>query len=142
MIVIGIDPSSQDKGHGVAIYIDGELKELSMMLTADIVLTLFEKYGKDAVYSIENVCANNATWSGRGENQRHIGKMQQSMIELVRWLDRFDINYVLHKVSKKWKEDEPVFKKITGWSKQSNKDTRSAAYFGYLEVKNPIFITK
>jgi len=153
MIVIGIDPSSQDKGHGVAVYDNGVLIELHMMKTIDIVLSLFEKYGKDAVYSIENVCANNFVY-GRNENskdskdvhgekKRILGMCQQSQIELTRWLERFGINYVLHDPTRKnWHKNKKLFESATGWNRQSNDDTRSAAYFGYLEVKNPIFITK
>ena len=143
MITIGIDPSGADKGHGVATYLDGNLIGLDMMRNVDIIKTLINERNRDQIiFSIENVLQNNCIFTknvtGRKRIDQNIslkvGRCQQSQIELMWWLDDLSIPYVLHKPSSQWKENENLFKRITGWEKSSNKDTRSASYFGYLQV--------
>ena len=93
--------------------------------------------------SIEDVCSNNFVYSCNVKASkavhatvaRSVGRCQQAQLELMRWLDYYHILYVLHKPQKgNWAKNKAQFEKITGWTKQSNEDTRAAAYFGYLEV--------
>lgn len=65
----------------------------------------------------------------------HIGRCQQVQVELMRWLDHMGIAYRLHKPQRgNWSKDKTTFERVTGWSGKSNEDTRSAAYFGFLEA--------
>ena len=142
MIVVGIDPDST--AHGVATYIDGELEELEQLNNLQIVNRLASNYwGKSPVFSIENVNGVSAAFGARDARAninvklkmaQHIGMCKQSQIELQRALDSFGIHYKRHKISKLWKKDKEQFQRITGWSGLSNEDTRSAAYFGFLEA--------
>lgn len=140
IMIIGIDPDS--KKHGVALYRQSALTELWQLDTVSLV-RLFNQEWYDSLVSIENVCANNFIYSRNKTNKssvnnsiaRKLGRVQQAQIELIRWLDHYSINYVLHQPQKgNWADDKNLFEKVTGWTKKSNKDTRSAAYFGYLAI--------
>ena len=53
----------------------------------------------------------------------------------MQWLDSLGVPYKLHKPQKgNWAKDKARFEKVTGWKGRSNEDTRSAAYFGFLEI--------
>lgn len=139
MIVVGVDPDS-DK-HGVAVYKDGELIELTCMDNPELVTRLKQYDG--VIVSIENVKANKAVYRqhssnrvrAQGEIGRCLGLVQQSQIELEKWLYLYGIAFVLHKPQKgNWAKNKEQFEKATGWKGRSNADTRSAAFFGYLAL--------
>ena len=140
-IVIGIDPDSEK--HGVSVYLDGKLTGLNCLSLVEIV-KMIPLWGAECdvlEFHIEDVCASNAVFR-IGDNQkiagamgRSIGKVQQSQVELERFLASYLIFPVKHKISKMWKKDKAQFEKITGWAGRSNEDTRSAAYFGWLGCK-------
>ena len=143
-IIIGIDPDS--KAHGVAVYEDGKLISLecfSLMGVMGILKNFRESLpGLDDIeVHIEDVCANNAVFRAGGNAKvnmsiaRRLGMVQQSQTELERMLIRFHIVPTKHKISKMWKKDKAQFEKVTGWTGRSNEDTRSAAYFGFLGLK-------
>lgn len=140
-IIIGIDPDSE--AHGVSVYMDGKLTGLNCLSLVDIVKLIPQWQDEAEVleFHIEDVCANNAVFRA-GNNQkvagamgRSIGKVQQSQVELERFLASFLIFPIKHKISKMWKKDKAQFEKVTGWTGRSNEDTRSAAYFGWLGCK-------
>lgn len=146
-IVLGIDPDSDS--HGAAIYKDGVLIALHKWNTIQVIEYLNHIDGEagSIIVSIENAMANqfvyarnrNGSTSNQSKIAMHIGRCQQSQVELMRWLDNFNFMYVLHKPQKgNWAENKDQFEKLTGWKKQSNSDTRSAAFFGYLGVKNKV----
>jgi len=138
--VVGVDPSAADKGHGVAVFNDGKLESLAMMKRMELVNTFVNK--SDVVFSIENVLANNFQYgkhvSGKDRVDKKkmlsVGRCQQSQLELMRDLEYYNIPYLLQTPSSKFKEGSEIdlFKRLTGWNKQSNQDTRSAAYMGFI----------
>ena len=142
--VIGVDPDS--KAHGVAVYCGGALSYMASMPLMDL-LELAREEEKDKAHcllSIEDVMANQFVYSRNQHSSKaaqskismHIGRCQQSQVELMRALDHMGICYELHKPTKgNWAKNKPMFEKATGWTKRSNEDTRSAAYFGYLALK-------
>lgn len=141
MIIIGVDPDS--KAHGIAVYSDDgvlvgvdnmELMKIRDMLTSFV---------SEVLFSIEDVCANNFIYSrNKTKNEkvnqsisRSVGKCQQAQVELVRMLDYLDVKYKLHKPQKgNWAKNKNQFERVTGWTKRSNEETRSAAFFGFLEL--------
>ena len=145
-IILGIDPDS--KAHGVAIYDDKGLNVMQSMPLMSIML-LLAMWANDGMcfdiieVHIEDVCGMNAVFRQRQKaNQainmkmsNSVGKCQQAQIELERVFEYYKIKVVKHKISKMWKKDKVQFEKITGWVGQSNEDTRSAAYFGWLGCK-------
>lgn len=150
-IVIGIDPDS-DK-HGVAIYHDDKLVKLEMLslmgLIQEVMYIPTRTAGGEAItlrFAIEDVCANTFVYSRNVKSNpkiqstvaRSIGACQQSQRELTRLLEFFNIPYSLYKPTKgNWSKNKSKFQLVTGWSSRSNEDTRSAAYFGFLEsMKN------
>ena len=141
-IIIGIDPDSNK--HGVAIYQGKELIDLRSLRLVDF-FSLDCEF-KITETHIENVCGNNATFSKsfvKNERagttvSRSLGMCQQAQIELERVFELLCIKVIKHKISSNWKASGPgkrILENHFGWSKQSNEDTRSAAYFGYLGVK-------
>jgi len=142
--VIGIDPGST-KGHGVAVYEDGELVniEMSELMPLYALLTTLKQSGSVIVH-IEDVMAQKAVWHGRKQSKAAYGKTSQnvalckwSQVEVERMCEYIDVQVVKHKVSKCWKtgNGKAQFEKVTGWKGRSNEDTRSAAYFGWLGVQ-------
>ena len=142
-IIIGVDPDA--KAHGVAEYWDGELvnlRSMPLVFLYDMLQNIRPKC--DLEVHIEDVCANNAvfmkpkrSYSGKDlaevkARARTLGMCQQSQIEIERICDHLGAKVVKHKISKMWKKDKAQFEKVTGWSKRSNEDTRSAAYFGWI----------
>ena len=137
-IVIGIDPDSER--HGVAVYINGELAELSVLSLMDI-FDRFRGASFPVVFSIENVMAQSFVYTRNNQQSKaaqakvgvSIGRCQQAQVELMRMLDYIEAPYILHKPSRRnWADDKLAFEKATGWKGKSNADTRSAAYFGWL----------
>ena len=142
MMVIGIDPDS--KKHGVAIYRNGKLTNLEMMDNIEFI-DVFRPDSEllKVLVSIENVCANNFVYARNNKGGKSIvaniamkiGRCQQAQTELMRWLDHYKVDYVLHKPQKgNWAKNRKQFESVTGWKGQSNEDTRSAAYFGWLAI--------
>ena len=143
MIIIGIDPDS-DK-HGIAIYSHGILVDLKEWRLTDVIDFIKDDPDVDIMFSIEDVMANNFVYK-RNEKKskkvqceiaRRTGRCQQSQVELVRMLDHYGIKRQLHKpMAGNWAKNKPLFEKVTGWQSRSNKDTRSAAFFGYLALQS------
>lgn len=138
--IVGIDPGSNR--HGVAIYNNRKLQSLHNMQAPEIIDTY--RY-LDCLFVIENVTANKGVY-GRNDQQtkkaqgkvgQNVGACKQAQVELMRWLDHYSIPYVLYKPQAgNWAEtkNKPIFERITGWGGKSNRDNRSAAFFGYLEI--------
>lgn len=141
---IGIDPDSQ--AHGVAFYRDDKLVALHclpLMALLEMVLALKEE-GHKLKFHVEDVAHNRAYWHNRTANKNSFGKAasdmglcRQAQIELVRALDYYQFDYHLHRISKMWKDQKgkKQFERATGWTKASNEDKRSAAYFGYIGLR-------
>lgn len=143
--IIGVDPDS--KAHGIAVYENGKLITLKC-LTLMQVMDLIKSIGSDSSaieFHIENVCGQNATFSksfvknARASTtvSRSLGMCQQAQTELERMIESFGIKIVHHKISKQWKSaitGKASFEGHTCWQGQSNEDTRSAAWFGWIGV--------
>lgn len=142
---IGIDPDSNKSG--IAVYKNGKLihcKSMTLMNFMDLLIGM-KKDGHIHAH-IENVCGNNARFAKSGVKNakaatavnRSIGMVQQSQRTIEEMLNHLGIGYTLHPISSKWKGEngKREFELVTGWKGQSNEDSRSAAYFGYLGVRN------
>jgi hypothetical protein len=148
--IVGIDPDS--KKHGVAVFNQGELIRLCTMNTPRIVSELIPNLSVHAnatksgiLFAIENVLQNDfiytrntkSTKAAQSKVALHVGRCQQSLQELMAWLEHLKIPFVLHApTSRNWHDNKPLFEQRTGWGKPSNDDTRSAAYFGWLELQS------
>lgn len=139
-IVIGVDPDAEK--HGVATYVGGALTALKMLSCVGLVDEI-NHLGDMALVSIEDVMSNQFVYgrnrqgnkSAQNKIAMHIGRCQQAQVELMRWLDWYEIPYVLHKPQRgNWAKDKSQFERVTGWTGQSNEDTRAAAFFGFLAL--------
>ena len=137
--IVGIDPDSE--AHGVAVYVDGKLEFLGNVSLMGIIT---DPYFMDGHFAIEEVCKQthlykkHKTKNARADQgiTRRVGMNQQAMQELVRALEWHGVTYELHHPSSAWKKNTAMFEKITGWKKRSNQDNRSAAYFGFLAIRD------
>ncbi|MFC4699367.1 hypothetical protein ACFO4O_04240 [Glaciecola siphonariae] len=145
-VIIGVDPDAQK--HGVAVYRNKQLRELSTLTLVDImkkiVAPAVEDESIELFFAIEDVCANTFIYSRNMKKNlslqsrvaRNVGACQQSQVELMRFLDDLKISYALYKpTSGNWAKNKKRFELLTGWNQRSNEDTRSAAYFGYLAAR-------
>ena len=140
MLIIGVDPDST--AHGIAIYDDGELLTL-LKWPLILAVEAMQAGGANALWIIEDVCANKFIYARNTKKgalglsiAQDIGKVKQAQIELIRFLGHYGIEYKLVKPQKgNWAKNKAQFEKATGWTKRSNEDTRSAAYFGWLYAK-------
>lgn len=143
-IIIGCDPDSSKSG--IAIFnTDGLLISLSCMGLIDI-YKCFDAYTKtgEVELHIENVKANKSVWHNKKGSQaaygmtcQKVGQCKQVQTEIERISNHLDIKVIHHGVSKMWKDSKIGKAALAdlGWHGQSNEDSRSAAYFGYLGVK-------
>ena len=147
-IIIGCDPDSNKSG--ISTYINGRLADLTCLSLIDIYFHVddlcirFEP--SEIELHIENVKGVSGIFAQRtsGKNKgialkmaQHVGMCKQVQTEIERIAEHFGIKVVKHQVSKMWKDSaagKAVLKDL-GWTGQSNEDGRSAAYFGYLGVK-------
>jgi hypothetical protein len=148
-IILGCDPDVD--GKGFAIYERDKL--VNLLKLSNIELLEFFKM-QDTVGNIHNIelhiedlCANKSSAFGHKSRQTKqvqnkiselVGRCKQIQLEVEKIATHFDIKIVRHKVSSKWKDaaGRKEFERFTGWKGQSNPDTRSAAYFGYLGTLN------
>ena len=141
--VIGVDPDSNKSGY--AFYVDGKLTTLENWYLPELYnFLMFTDEEEKPIFSIENVLANNFIYQRnkqknlalQGKMGINVGRCQQAQQEIMRALDYFEWPYVLHKPMKgNWAKNKDEFKRVTGWKGQSNEETRSAAFFGFLEVR-------
>lgn len=141
--VIGIDPDSER--HGLAIYEDGKLITCATATVIEIVDShLPMLIGNRMLVSIEDVMSNQFVYARNTRSNKtvqskiamHIGRCQQAQIELMRWLEHLNVEIVLQKPqSGNWAKNKAQFERITGWAGRSNEDSRSAAFFGYMALK-------
>lgn len=138
MIVVGIDPDA-DK-HGVAVYEDGRLIHLARCQAVEIM----EHHEEGTVYAIENVMQNQFVYRRNKKSSKaveskvamSVGRVQQAQVELMRLMDHHDMPYRLYPPQQgNWAKDRTMFERVTGWTGNSNEDTRAAAYFGWLALK-------
>jgi hypothetical protein len=140
---IGIDPDSER--HGYAVYENGRLIVCGTATTVEIITGhLPDLLERGAVrFGIEDVMANQfvygrnvkASKAAQSKVAMHIGRCQQAQLELMRWLERYDITVILHRPQRgNWADNKAQFESVTGWAGRSNADSRSAAFFGWLTL--------
>ena len=140
--VIGIDPDC--KKSGVACFKDGKLTELQNLNLINFV-SCCKQVRLDGVEDYTLVIEDGNLISGlysrnKNNNTRvqhkiseHIGANKQRATDLIEIAKYYGITVVRQKPRKgNWADKKQMFEKVTGWNKQSNPETRSAAFFGYM----------
>lgn len=143
-IIIGCDPDS--KKSGFSVYRNGKLYWLfckTLLETIELFKSQVKLKSFDCVeLHIENVAGTSTAFTAKNAKTlpaklkiaQNIGQCKQVQIEIERVAESFGITVVHHALSSKWKKERAVFEKTTNWKGQSNEDSRSAAYFGYIGV--------
>ena len=142
-IDIGVDPDSN--AHGVAVYQDAQLSQVLCLPTIKIIgLRQPMPESNHVTWHIEDVMKRDIVFGQKltpnamvnMKIAHGIGRCSQSQLELENLLKYFFPNdHIIHYgISDKWKDKDgkKEFKTLTGWTKRSNEDSRSAAYFGFL----------
>jgi len=148
MIVIGVDPDS--KAHGIAIFENEKLVALHSFQLFELFDWLNENVSDKSgvIFSIEDTLATNTIYAknrqaGKEAQSKvgiHIGRCQQAQVELERMLARLGYGVTKSRPSRSdWKNNGAMFERVTGWTKRSNPDTRSAAYFGWILASKGAF---
>lgn len=138
--VIGIDPDC--KKSGIACFEDGKLLtldnldliEFNEMCVSYIGLTnvtfVIEDGNMISGLYHRNTNRNKAVQHKISER---IGANKQRATDLIDIAKHYGIKVVRQKPRVgNWAKKKPMFEKWTGWTKQSNPETRSAAFFGYF----------
>ena len=140
VIIIGVDPDSER--HGIALFKNKKLVSLQQWALPQVIDFIATQQAS-LLFSIEDVMRNGFVYKRNVKKYKpvqdkitmDIGRCQQSQVELMRVLDHYGIKYVLHKPhAGNWANNKKMFELVTKWNKRSNVDTRSAAYFGFLEA--------
>ena len=139
--IIGIDPDA--KKYGVAVYQKGKLTTLSGLDTVQMVdyIRNINVGDYDPVFAIENVKVNSFIYGRNQKNSQaingrvaqNVGMCKHAQTVAEQFIE--DSGYEIIRIKPQggnWAKRRQHFEVVTGWNKQSNEDTRSAAYFGYM----------
>tara|TARA_R110000751_G_C13434390_1_gene442044 strand:+ start:50 stop:487 length:438 start_codon:yes stop_codon:yes gene_type:complete len=136
--VIGIDPDC--KKSGVATFVDGELLNLDNLSLIEF-FDFCSKLREEVIIVIEDGNQISGLYH-RNTNQNklvqhkiseRVGANKQRATDLIEIAKHYGITVIAQKPRKgNWADKKPMFEKVTGWKKQSNPETRSAAFFGYM----------
>lgn len=138
-LVFGIDPDSG--GFPLARYQGGRLLDLQTVNTVALVELLRNETTRPALIVIEDVLANSGIYARNDHGSRRftqqisqrVGMCKQMQVVAMGIAEHYGVPVIAVRPTKKnWADDKPLFEKLTGWTGKSNKDTRSAAYFGFL----------
>jgi len=136
--VVGIDPDC--KKSGIAIFQKGQLIGLKNITLIEFI-DYCKNIGKDVTFVIEDGNLISGLYSrnkfGNASLQHKIservGANKQRATDLIEIAKTYGVRVVTQKPRKgNWADKKQTFEKITGWNKQSNPETRSAAFFGYM----------
>jgi len=138
-LVIGCDPDSA--GFPVSKYRDGKLEALEVLSVVQFVDIFRNEITRPDLLVIEDVQANKGIYArndvgGRRVAQQiaqRVGMCKQMQTVAVSIAEHYDVPVIAVRPTKaNWADDKARFEAATGWTGRSNKDTRSAAYFGWL----------
>jgi Holliday junction resolvasome RuvABC endonuclease subunit len=155
-VIVGIDPDSNKSG--IAVMRSGVLCELLNLN----VIQLYDWLKTNEKISIKNneivIAMENPKGSSssaykhkygmnsavKAKISEKVGMVKQAQTSIEQMADALKIPIVLYKNSSMWKDaaGKKSFEALTGWTARSNEDTRSAAYFAYLQSKTVKHITK
>ena len=137
-LLISIDPDA--KKYGVAVHVDGKLRELHSMDVVQFSKFLAAVSYENPVFVIEDVQANKFMYnrgiqspSVLGRVAQNVGECKHSQRVAEAFIESYGFELVRQKPIKgNWAKNKKQFEQVTGWTGRSNEDTRSAAFMGFL----------
>jgi len=150
--VIGIDPDCVKSG--LAVYEDGKLTGLLNLTTAEYANILPELKSDNAVLAIEDANLIGGMYRHNPRDSKalaakkaqHVGGIKRQCSVMIELAEAAGLTVKTYKpeqgnwagVSKtvNTKQGKERMLSATGWDKQSNPETRSAAYFGYKHLRS------
>lgn len=142
MKIIGVDPDKDRSG--VAVYEDGKLVQLLNLDLVSFIDWVWSLPGP-VIFAVEDGSLINTFYAKYRSKPvpvqlkiaRSVGANNQ------RGLDLIDIckknGHEVHRYSPRsgnWSGKRPKLEEVTGWTGQSNPETRSAAFFGWIHLNN------
>lgn len=141
-MVIGIDPDAQK--YGIAVYFNGKLCELAKKNTVEFVNFIQSIRYQDLTFVIEDVATNKFIYARNNKlgpaqvNKiaQAVGMCKHAQAVAEQFIEANGFTLVRIPPTKgNWAKDRKQFEMVTGWTKNSNEDTRSAAFFGFLHLQ-------
>jgi hypothetical protein len=138
-LIFGIDPDSA--GFPLARYHAGALLDLQTVSTPELAELLRCESSRPDLIVIEDVLANKGIYARNDHGSRRftqqisqrVGMCKQMQVVAQSIAEHYGVPVIAVRPTKRnWAKNKPLFEKATGWTGQSNEDTRSAAYFGFL----------
>lgn len=141
MIVVGVDPDSTR--YGLAIWENGKLIALQSFGFIEVMQYLDRFPGH--IYAVEDVKANKFIYARNRKGSaamqlqiaQSVGACKHAQTVLCDYMEYKGIDPILVKPQRgNWAKNRALFERVTGWTKQSNEDTRSAAFIAWLAMGN------
>lgn len=138
-VVWGVDPDSS--GFPLARYVDGKLQSLGVLSVVEFVDAFRAASERPDLLVIEDVQANRGIYARNDVGSRkvaqqiaqRVGMCKQMQVVAVGIAEAYSVPVIAMRPTKhNWADRKMEFEAATGWTGRSNKDTRSAAYFGFL----------
>lgn len=135
-VVVGIDPDSRK--YGIAVYREGVLTNLENLKLPQLVNFLdsepVDLYVIEDVLDFGGMYERNRRPGAQGNRiAQNVGQCKQAQIHLIEFLTYLNHPFIVRAPCKdNWAKNKLFFERATGWTGNSNEDTRSAAYFGFL----------
>lgn len=138
-LIIGVDPDSS--GFPVARFMAGKLILLDVMTTVQFCETFREAHSRPDLLVIEDVQANKGIYARNDVGGRKVAQQIAQRVGMCKQMQTVAIGIAEHygvpviavkPTAANWADDKARFEAATGWTGRSNKDTRSASYFGWL----------
>ncbi len=138
-LVFGVDPDSA--GFPVARFMAGKLITLGTMTIVQFCEAFRELHSRPDLLVIEDVQANKGIYARNDVGERKVAQQIAQRVGMCKQMQTVAMSIAGHygvpviavkPTAANWADDKARFEAATGWTKQSNRDTRSAAYFGWL----------
>lgn len=138
-LIFGVDPKSQ--GMPLARYGNGTLIDIKIWGLVDFFELFRNESSRPDLMVIEDVQANKAIYARNDVGGRKVAQQIAQRVGMNKQMQTVAMDIAEHygvpviavnPTAENWADDKARFEAATGWTKQSNRDTRSAAYFGWL----------
>lgn len=142
--ILAIDPGTNESG--TALFIDGKLVQLENMNLPTLCLQMADPkthFVIENVASIKTTYANkrNGSINAQRRKAQNVGQCKGAYRQIVQFLKANGCNYTkIPPTSGNWGTAKPatgrmLLARFLHWTGKSNRDTRSAAFFGFLFLR-------
>ena len=145
MYIIGIDPDAKESGFALRSTDQKNIHSLECLDFWNLIEELTRLKNDTHIVLLESGWLNDSNWHTKaGDNSKYaaakgrsVGMNHQTGILIEQFLKYNNIPYRLIRPAAKnwWKENAPLFAKVTGWTKRTNKETRDAGMLVFSFIR-------